>query len=278
MAEEIKQEQAVQPQVEAPKPELVTRVSQFKPPESGKEPQVSQPDFDYKEIEQIQDPKAREYAEKAYKSFQRGFNQKFQEIAEIRKTYENKINESSNWSPEKIQSLLNNPEFVKSAQEVAKSQAPESFGGSQEDWSNLSEQEKVRFNDMKQRISYLEQQSLQSRKAQEDEHLKTKYANYHPEAIDILTAELLQGKVQATREHLWKVHDYDNGVKRAYELGREDERNAKQEKVSSGSVSGGVATPNKEVLPQEKDESNSDYFKRLFFKNVAKLKEGDMKK
>lgn len=250
---------------EPPKEDLVTKVSKVE----IKEPEKT--DFNVTDIEKIEDPKAREYAEKAYKSFQRGFNQKFQDLATLRKEYETKMTEPSNWTTEKVQGLLKNEEFVKAAQQVA--------GVQQDDYSALSEADKKLLNDMKSQNTQLLNTQAQLLKAKEDETLKGKYANYDSQAVDILTGDLLKGKVKATREHLHKVLDYDDMAQRAYELGRQDERAGIKEKATSISPEGVTAVSNREVPEIEKGESDRAYFKRIALGNLLKsTKAGEVRK
>jgi hypothetical protein len=106
----------------------------------------------------------------------------------------------------------------------------------------------------------------------QDETLKTRYANYNPEAVDIITSDLLTGKVRATREDLWKVYDYEPAVKRAYELGRQDGQTEKQEKVNSISAEGmSTMQPNKEVPKPGEKESTHSYFGRIVMGNLTKM-------
>lgn len=267
-------------------PDLITRVSQFKKDETTTEAttktttekEVKEPEFDFKDIEAIQDPAAKEQALKAYKSFQKGFNQKFQDLADLRKTYEQKVTETSNWTPERIQGLLNDSNFVNAAKSVMASQAPQAYGGTQEDWSALSETDKAKFQQLENKIISMEQQNYQVRKLQEDEALKNRYSNYNAQAMDILTADLLQQKVIATREHLWKVYDYEGAVERAYNLGLQDGTKGVKEKVSSSSMEGTMATSTKEPLKKEEGETDRTYFRRLFLDNVSRQKETSIKK
>jgi hypothetical protein len=262
-------------------PDLITRVAQHKPEEIKPEVKptgISEPEFDFKDIEKIADPAAKDYAMKAYKSFQKGFNQKFQEIADIRKSLESKQQETTAWTPDKVQGLLKDPQFLTAAQQVAATQAPSGFEGSQEQWSALSDGDKTKFQMLENKINLLEQQNFQTMKVSQDEQLRNKYPNYNPEAIDILTADLLQGKVQATREHLWKVYDYDEAVRRAYQLGKEDRQLDTKEKVSSTSVEGITTTSSKEKPTPEKGESNRAFWDRVVLSNLTKLKEGQLRK
>src|ERR1043165_3233507 len=85
-------------------PDLMTKITQFKKPV-----ETTNVAFDYKEIEGIKDQVAKEIAIKAYKSMQSDYTKKTQEIAEQRKSFEQKLQEAQTWSPERIQKeLLNN--------------------------------------------------------------------------------------------------------------------------------------------------------------------------
>lgn len=56
--------------------------------------------FDRKEIDQIQDPKAKEVAQRAYASMQRAFTQKTTELAEERKEWEGRVAEADTFRTE----------------------------------------------------------------------------------------------------------------------------------------------------------------------------------
>jgi hypothetical protein len=271
---EQKVETPVAPVVETPKVEedLLTRVAKFE--KKAEEQKSSVPieedfKFDLNEINKIQDPAAKEYALKAYKSFQRGFNTKFQEVADLRKTLEQQINveknkgDSSNWSPEKVQSLLNNPDFVKAAQSVA--------GISNEEYSALSETEKAKLSNLEREITRLTNLNQQSLINQQDAQFKSKYANYDARAVDTLTSDMIAGKVQATREHLWRVLDYEPAVKRAYEMGRADERSGLNEKINSVSAGGYNVSPNETQVKREDGETSESFFQRLARKNLNRF-------
>lgn len=261
---------------ETPKqPDLITRVSQVKvdKPEEIKET-TEEGKFNINEldseIDKLPDPKLKEQVLGLKKSLLRGENQKYQEIANLRKQYEQKLADSSNWTPERIQGLMNDPNFVKAAQSVVQSQNPAASGLTDEQWSNLSEPEKQKMMGMEKEIQSLKQQNLVSQWRQEDDKLKTKYANYEPQAVDIITNDILTGKVRANREDLWKVYDYDNAVRRAYELGKQDRLVETNEKISATSIEGGQVTPQKEVPTPEKNESPQAYFGRLVMNNIAR--------
>jgi len=260
------------------KEDLLTRVSKF-----GKDtnidpnkPPVDDFKFDVKDLEKIQDPKAREYAENAYKSFQRGFNTKFQELATIRKDFETKMGEANNWNPEKLRGLLSNPDFIDAIKTVTG--IGMNASNTITDESLLSEDEKKLLNENNQKVNSLMRQNAQLLKTQQDEGLKGKYANYNPEAVDIITSDMLAGKVQATREHLWKVIDYDEAVHRAYKLGVEDGQKEIGVKTGATAIDGTATVDRGEVPPKNDGESDRAYFKRLFLWRQSQSKSSGVRK
>jgi hypothetical protein len=249
-------------------PDLVTKVSQVK----LEEPIVKEPEFDFKDIEAIADPVAKEQALKAYKSFQKGFNQKFQEIAEIRKSLE-KPKTDEGWTPDKVQKLINDPNFVQAAQSIVNTPQPaEEYMTENE--KRLTEQ--VKHHEAE--LNEIKKMSFQSFQAQQDVALKSRYANYDPQAVDTITSELLAGKRQATREDLWRAVDYENAVKRAYELGKQDAKKPIEEKTQSMSVEGLTAVRSGNTVEPEKGESNQNYFRRIFLNNLNKQKTEQIRK
>jgi len=242
--------------------DLITKVSQFKETlDKTQVPQTQGEGFDIRDIDKIEDPQAREYALQAFKSFQRGFDKKFQDLAKLRKEYEETLKNGGNgqWTAEKIQNLLNDPQFVQAAQQVA-------GNSQQDDYSALSEAEKQKLQEVDMQIKNLQSQNAQLLKRQQDERLTQRYANYNSEAVDVLTADLLSGKVQATREHLHKVLDYEDAVNRAYKMGLQDRQAGMSDRISSMSTDG-LNVVNGERLQPEKGESSLNYLRRIFDKN-----------
>lgn len=251
----------VEPKVEEKKDDLITRVSQVKEPPK-EESKFNINDLD-SEITKITDENLKNQMLNLKKSLISGENQKYQELAKLRKDYEQKLAETSTWTPEKIQSLLKDPTFVESAQSVV--------GTQQEDTSMLTEAEKKELKELKEKIKHMETQAWLSSKTQQDEALKSRYANYDSQIPDIITNELLMGKRQATREDLWKVYDYESAVKRAYELGRQDRKPEIEEKTSSSSIEGGTITSTETPPPKEPGESDRAYFVRLGERRLREL-------
>ena len=243
-----------------PKEDLVTRASKVEVKEEPK----TEDKFDVNAIENAKTiDEAKEWALKSHKSFQSDYTRKTQDLATERKTWEAKQEEAKNWTPERVQSLLEDPNFVQAAQNVPSINQTDEY-------SALSEKEKAEISDNKKQIQMLSQTNANLQRKQQDENLKGKYANYSPEAVDIITNNLLTGKVQATREDLWKVSDYDEAVKRAYQLGLQDKQETTQEKVGSVSFDGTQAVSNKDVPPPNEGESTRDYFTRIAMGRLQK--------
>ena len=266
-----------------PKQDLITRVSQVKvEPVVNVEkdingvPIIEEPKFDVNDIEKITDPQAKEQALRAYKSFQRGFNAKFQELADLRKKLE-VTQQPTTWTKDRIRQELNKPDFIQASQEVLQEQNPPQSGMTDTEWSSLTTNEKKQWQGMQQEIANLKQQQanqqiLQNYKMQDDT-LKTKYANYDPNAVDIITSELLTGKRQATREDLHKAIDYDNAVNRAYQLGLQDGGLNKTDKQNASAYDGiSTGKPATDIPVAEKNESTNSFFGRLVQNNLNKQK------
>lgn len=281
------------PAPEAPKVEgdgdkdLLARVNQakdtieIKPPAEG-----DFKGFNYNDIEKIENPEAREQALNAYKSFQHGFNNKFQELADMRKSLEQQTNELSNWTPERVQKELQNPSFVQAAQNVVSTQSPNLSGGAvkDEEWSALTESEKQSIvvaqkqaQEAQTQINQLMQQNQQILRQQQDEQLGTKYANYDAKVVDSLLNDMMTGTRIATREDIFRVVDYEQAMKRAYELGKQDRQPEIADKIQAASPDGYTVTQTGEPLAKQEGESNWDYFRRLGRHRQAEAQQGKTK-
>lgn len=246
--------------------DLIKRVSQFEK-EKGPNAQTEDLDtkFDYSELDKIQTPEeAKAWAEKAYKSFQRGTGQKFQEIAELRKEMQATLEQTKRWTPERVQALLQDPNFVSSAQQIAGVQTDNI------DESMLSQAEQAELNRIKEQQQQLLNIYQQTQKEKEDFTLKDRYANYDASQVDEIFNGMMQGKVQATREHLWKVVDYEPAVQRAYELGLKDGQTNKTEITNSVSLEGRRAVSTAPIQ-REEGENSVEYFKRIARHNLDLL-------
>lgn len=262
----------VKPEVKK-EPDLITRVSNFKAEPIIKPIESNDSEFDFKDIDTIADPSQKEIVKKIYKSFERGYGKKFQELAELRKAIEVQKREEG-WSPARIQDLLQNPEFIQAAQSVIGTTPIME----NETISPIEKENKQKIQSLEAELNKLKQNNFQSVLAQQDSELKTKYANYNPQAIDTLTSDMIANKVQATREHLWKVLDYEDAVNRAYELGKQDGSGKKQEKIQSLSVEGATTVKADGALNPEKGESDRNFFRRLVLDNINKTKTEQIRK
>lgn len=271
-------EQAIETKVESVKEvaselkteDILSRVAKFKDDKQSQTQDSSHNEdfFDYKEIEKIADPVAKDLAFKAYKSMQRGFTRKTQEIADIRKTYEQKMAENSHWSPERVKALLNDQEFVKSAEVVAGLNQSIQAG----EQPQIPEAEKRKIAELDNQMKTILNQNAQLVRQQQHEQIKQRYANYDPNAVDGLAQDLLQGKVTATPEHLWKVLDYESAVQRAYRLGLEDRKLQQTEKLNASTTEGVNVERSSEPMARGDKEHPNAFFKRILEQNLLKSK------
>lgn len=239
------EEQKVEPKVEEVKEEdIVSRVSgEIKPVPKQETNDI----FNINDIDSIEDPKAREYAQKAYKSFEKGYQKKYQELAETRKTYEQKLAENIGWTKERMQKELKDPEFVKIAQSLAEEQ----------------EQVDPETVKIKQKVETLENQLASETMRRQDEILRNKYKDYDAGMVDDVVKDLQSGKIQATKEDFWKIIKFDDYMKRAYSLGKQDRKIDLDEKIQSSSAEGITATGSEEVPKPKEGERDEDYFNRI---------------
>lgn len=284
--EPVKEEQ-VPPKEEPKSEDLVTRVAQFKKqepaaapiPKPQTAPDIEEFHFDYKQLDTIKTPdEAKRWAEDAYKSLVKGYNQKYQTVAEMRKELEKKMTEQTSWTPERIQNILKDPSFVQAAQQVMQSQAPQASGMTEEEWSALSEAEKAKLKSMESEIINLRQQNQRALLEQQDKELMSKYANYQPQSVESLIQDLATNRVVATREHLWKVLDYEDAVKRAYELGRTDAKSVNQDKINSASFENGMNVQSPQRPEPKDNKMSADFFMELYRHNETKAKEAQMQR
>jgi hypothetical protein len=266
--QEVKQETKeaeVKQEVQEVKEDLVSRASKVKLEEKKETNPFGLTKDDYDKVQT--DPTLSKF----YKSMLSDYTRKTQNLSEKEREVERIKLESSNWTPEKIQQLLNDQKFVQAAQQVASLSNPPNSGLSDQEYSALTDKEKAQFHSMQKQLSEIQMQNWQMHQRQQDEVLKTKYANYAPDIVDVTIHKLVKGEVKADREVVWKALDYDEAVKRAYELGKQDRALDTKVKTQSMSVEGFTATPQNEMQP-EKGETNSAYWKRIATQRMTELK------
>lgn len=241
---------------------IATRVANFKPEKTNASNQSEDITFDPKSYDSITSvEEAKKFAEQSYKSFEKGFNRKFQDLAELKKTLEAKVTDTSSWTTEKIQALLQDTSFVSAAQGVLSQSGYK--GELDDDFSSLSDADKAKIQAIERQNNLLMQQQNLLLTKQQDEALKAKFPNYRSEAVDTITADLLQGKVKNTREYIWKAYDYEEGLDRAYKLGMQDAKKTINENAETASFEGGEVTSSAPVK-REKGESNENLLRRLY--------------
>lgn len=239
MSEQENNVQEVQQTNEQPQEvDLVTKVAGFQTeqePQPETQPQPQEEKFNTNdlqaEIDKISDPNLKAQMEGLRKSLQRGYNDKFQTLAEMKK----EMLKSNQWTEARVQELLNDQNFVNAAQQLMQHQNPPNSGKSDEEWSALSDSEKQKIMALQNEIAILKQQNLDATNAQLDKELKNRYPNYDSQAVAQLKDDLMNNRIQATNEHLWKVLDYENGLKRAYELGKRESNQVKMDKLNNSS-------------------------------------------
>jgi hypothetical protein len=266
---------------EEPKVEdIVSRVSKFT--EKPSTPAEEKSSFNRNDIEKIQDPTARKFAEDAYKSLEAGYTKKFQELSSQRKELESlkqnlEAQRNQGWSPERIQQLLDDPTFVKAAQQVTSTQKVTQQGVdlTEEEFNYLTpEQQKVyaRSKQVEQTLGNVVGELNRIQLQSEHEKLKGKYANYDSNSVDKLRQDLMRGSYQATSEDIWKVYDYENAIKRAYELGKSDKQSNISEKIGATSLSENLNITSQDEVPKKgPNESFSEYWRRIAKRNMDRF-------
>ena len=211
--------------------------------------------------------------EGAYKSLQTGADKKFQKAADMLRQAENSSGQP--WTLDRVQQLTQDPEFVQAAQQYSQltsnNQNPQDSGISNDEWTNLSEDERAKFHTLTKNQQALQGQLNNIMLNQEDDKLLSRYKNYDANAVKSLRTGLLNGSIQATSEHLWMVHDYHDAIKRAYKLGTQDRQIDLQEKQNASTVGvGGMQiTPSGDKPQKQKGESIQQFFGRIHAYNKA---------
>lgn len=263
--------------IQSPPPvkDLTTKISEFKKSQIVPTPQDNQNSFfDYKDLEKITDPTARKFAEDAYKSMQAGLTRKTQAIAEKERGFEQKLQEMQNWTPERIQRELSNPQFVQAAQQYQQIQNPPNSGLTEEQFSALTPQEKAELAQvptLKNEINQLKQVNLQGKVSQRDSQLQAKYPDYNPNQINETINNLAHMDPLDIREHVYKSLKHDEDVSAAYELGRQESKGLTQTKINAITQNGNSATPHNFPI-REKGDTDQMWFGKIANFRLAEFK------
>lgn len=255
--------------------DLLSKVTKFvetespanKPEEKINEELFNDADLRQK-IDSIEDEGLRSQFSSLRKSLMRGANDKFQEIAEFRKELQS-VKEGlqpKGWSPERIKQLMNDPEFLSAAQQVA-GQPPQD----EDEYVPESVKNKLKELDvLKEQVGQWQSTLTKSQQTQAHQVLKDRYADYNQEKVDEIHKDVLERKVTPSFDDIYKVLNYETNIKKAYKMGRKDEQDGIGEKQQASSFEGLSQTPNSEVKP-EKEESNKEYWGRIVKNTVSKM-------
>ena len=278
-----KVEQAAEGTQQPSSDDLLSRVTKFvddKTPVNKSEDDIDNDVFNdaefRKKIDALQDPELKQYMLSMRKTGVRGIQERLQEISEMRKELTAlKQGINPGWSPERVQQLLNDKEFLNAAQTVLGNQGQvvenddEYVPDSVKQKLAKLEQENSQF---KQQWNQFSQQQTMVQRAQEHERLKERYGNYDPQKIDELIAGLIQGKIQAGPEVVYKAYFHDDNVKRAYEMGRRDALGGVEERQQASSFSSNnVQQPNSQIKP-EQGETNKQFLNRIINNKLSQLR------
>jgi hypothetical protein len=207
----------------------------------------------------------------------RGIQERLQEISEMRKELTSlKQGINPGWSPERIQQLLNDKEFLGAAQQVLGNGIEQQ---NSDDDEYVPESVKREIDRLKQENSQFKQQWNQFNQRQSQEHiqrehqvLSEKYGNYDSKKVDELITGLIKGEVQAGPEVVYKAYFHDDNVKRAYEMGRRDAAGGFEEKRNVSSFSSNTVQQPNADLKAEKGESNKQFLQRIINNKLSQIR------
>lgn len=224
-----------------------------------------------KRLDSIEDPNMREQLKSLRKSLVSGANKKYEDLAhKIKEVQQSQTTpQNDKWTPERINQLMQDPEFVNAAQQVAGTPHSEDVD---DDYLPDSVKQKLsKLEQMEQKLTSLESKHLQEWRTGEHQKLASKYGNYNPQKIDEITASVLEGKAQISLEDIYKASAHDDNVKRAYEMGRKDGQNGVADANQLHTLDSVNTKPLETVVP-EKGESDKAFFMRSALSRLAQSK------
>ena len=240
------------------------------------------------EFAAIKDPVARQFIQRKESEMLSGLNKKFQEVAELRKSLEAEREQLSQTKPEEqlaskydittregLMEALEDPQFSNLVQQLAQEQTPQNWEGTNEQWSMLSDTEKAEFKSLKDTVNRLTNALSKQELEKVDSSIKAKYEDYDSSKVNEFENLLKSGKVSETdrREAIYKILNYENAIKRAYEIAKEERTGNITAKVNATSLDGLPSNQNSsEPLPEKGDKSSSQFFVELAQKKLKELK------
>jgi hypothetical protein len=265
--------------------DLISRVTQFEVEQNpvNKTPeQVDAELFNDKEFRaeidrtKATNPELAKHMELLRKSAMTGVNNKFQQIAEIRKELEAVKNNASHYKfkANSVDDLLNNPEFINAAKEkLGSSKSPIA------DDPVMSDETKQYIQGLEKQLKDVQEGLTQRQSAEANQEwtkhhevLSTKYKNYDRSRIDEIAKGLIEGRVKATPEYLYKATYHDENVRKAYEFGRKEGAKLLSEKKEVNQTINGVNAVKLDTIAQDKEESNLSFMQKIIANKLAGTK------
>lgn len=226
--------------------------------------------YDPRKIEEIKDPQARQLVEELKKSLEKGYNQKFMKLANEKKETENlrlRLEAQTNqpWTPQRVQQLLNDPNFTSAAQQVQQSQPPQEWSGSTEEWSTLTPNEKRQFSELRQTVAQLQQSQTRQLISSEEEKIKAKYPDYDPNNVERWYKDAAEGRIPEgqIRELIHKALNFEKYVEGGYKFGLEDRNVLLREKAGAMSPNSVTTQTVTDVPKRAEGESSRSLFAKL---------------
>jgi len=221
-------------------------------------------------LDSIQDPVLREQFVNMRKSMMRGVNDKFQEMAALRKDLEAlRQTGKPKFSANSVEELLQNTEFVSEAQRLTGKADTLSTD------DTLSAEAKAEISKLKSELDSVKtamtQQTVSKAQAEWVRHhdeLSVKYKNYDRSEIDKVANDLASGRINVTPEYLYRVLHHDDNMKRAYELGRREALGNVEEKKNATSIDGVNAVRN-DSIKQNEAEDNRSFLQRIIASRIT---------
>jgi len=205
------------------------------------------------------------------KSMMRGVNDKFQEMAILRKELEALKGQSQRpkFSANSVEELLQNQEFISEAQRIS---GKASEISQDESLSDVAKAEitrlKSELDTIKNGMAQQTSQQAQNEWNKHHEALQSRYKNYDRNRVDAIANELATGKINATPEYLYKAIYHDENVRRAYEMGRKESISKLEEKRNATSIDGINAVRN-DGLAQDTSEDNKNFLQRIIANRLS---------
>lgn len=261
--------------VEPSTPEnIISRVTNLKKEEIPNQPvspvkEGTEVFFNRDDLTKIKTPEeAVAYAEAAYKSMEKGYQVKFQDLATERKSFETKQTAPKEYTKASIQEMVNDPKFIQAAEALKADINPTGGVISNEEWSTLTDTEKADIKETKGQVTQLIQENNRMKLEQQHKDMEGKYSTYDRKNVMDLYNSMAKGETTITTEGFHKYIDYEAAIKRGYDLGRQDERNGIQEKHDASTP----VTTSTTITPSDKIERMEGEPSVAYFARCAKTR------